>query len=431
MKNDVSTLFNRRGFLKTGSLTTLTALLGTNIVFADRLPRHYLPLAFDRTAGPRTDEPIGAGPHDPMATKNKNLVVLSDKPWNVETPAHLLDDAVTPADRMFIRNNGLMPETIDVANWTLTINGESVRTPKTYTLADLKTKFKPHTCQLVLECAGNGRSGFVPKTPGNQWTEGGVSCAEWTGVRLKDLLADAGLKDNAVYIGYYGKDRHLSQDPNQPVISRGVPIRKALENETLIAWAMNGQDIPLVHGYPLRLVVGGWPASVSGKWLHTIAIRDKVHDGAKMTGRSYKLPVHPVAPGQSDTPGVPSGSDFKIIESMPVKSVITSPKTGLDVPMGQTLALCGHAWAGDRTVKAVAISIDFGATWQPADLKAPKNRLAWQHWTATVKLPTQGYYEVWARATDDRGVSQPMVMPQWNPDGYCNNTCHRIAVKVV
>ena len=414
--NKKSTLFDRRGFLKASSLTTLTALLGTNIVFADRLPRHYLPLAFSRIDGPL----------DPMATKNKNLVVLSDKPWNVETPAHLLDDAVTPADRMFIRNNGLMPEKIDVANWTLTVDGESVRAPKTYTLADLKTKFKPYTYQLVLECAGNGRSGFVPKTPGNQWTEGGVSCAEWTGVRLKDLLADAGLKDNAVYIGYYGKDLNLSQDPTQPVISRGVPMAKALENETIIAWAMNGQDIPLVHGYPLRLVVGGWPASVSGKWLHTIAIRDKVHDGAKMTGRSYKLPIHPVAPGQFDTPA----SDFRIIESMPVKSVITSPKSGLDVPMGQTVALRGHAWAGDRIVKAVAVSIDFGATWQPADLKAPKNRLAWQHWTAAVKLPTRGYYEIWARATDDAGVSQPMVMPQWNPEGYCNNTCHRIAVKV-
>ena len=413
MKTNTSSLFDRRGFLKAGSLTTLTALLGTNIVFADRLPKYYLPMAF-------------AGPVDPMATKNKGLVVLNDKPWNVETPAHLLDDAVTPADKMFIRNNGLIPPVIDVAGWTLTINGESVKAPKTYTLNDLKTKFKPYTYQLVLECAGNGRSGFFPKTPGNQWTEGGVSCAEWTGVRLSDLLADVGLRDNAVYIGYYGKDLHLSQDPKQAVISRGVPMAKALENETIIAWAMNGQDIPLVHGYPLRLVVGGWPASVSGKWLHTIAVRDKVHDGAKMTGKSYKIPIHPVSPGVD-----PPESDFRIIESMPVKSVITSPKTGLELPLGQPLALRGHAWAGDRTVKAVAVSVDFGATWQPAELKRPKNRLAWQHWAANVTLPLQGYYEVWARATDDAGVSQPMVMPQWNPEGYCNNACHRIAINVV
>ncbi len=240
------------------------------------------------------------------------------------------------------------------------------------------------------------------------------------------LLADVGLKDNAVYIGYYGQDLHLSRDPKQPVISRGVPIAKALEEETMIAWAMNGQDIPLVHGYPLRLVIGGWPASVSGKWLHTIAIRDKVHDGAKMTGKSYRIPIHPVVPGVD-----PPDSDFKIIESMPVKSVITSPKTGLELPMGQPLALRGHAWAGDRTVKELHVSIDFGQTWQKAALKAPKNRLAWQHWTAEVKMPIQGYYEVWARATDDAGVAQPMVMPQWNPEGYINNACHRIALKVV
>ena len=408
-----SALFDRRGFLKTSSLATLTSLLGTNIVFADRMPKHYLPLVFD-------------GQIDPMASKHKNMVVLNDKPWNVETPAYLLDDAVTPADKMFIRNNGLIPESIDVANWKLMINGESVKAPKTYTLNDLKTRFKPYTYQLVLECGGNGRAGYFPKTAGNQWTEGGVSCAEWTGVRLKDILADAGITDTTVYIGYYGQDLHLSRDPKQPVISRGVPIAKALEDETLVAWAMNGQDIPLVHGYPLRLVVGGWPASVSGKWLHTIAVRNKVHDGAKMTGKSYRVPIHPVQPGVD-----PPADQFKIIESMPVKSVITFPQSGLELPMGQKLSLRGHAWAGDRVAKELHVSIDFGETWQKADLKAPKNRLAWQHWTAEVGFPTQGYYEVWARATDDKGVSQPMVMPQWNPEGYINNACHRIAVKVV
>ena len=413
MKNtpETASLFNRRGFLKASSLASLTTLLGTPIAFADKMPRYYLPLAFD---------------FDPMADKNKQLVVLNDKPWNVETPAYLLDDAVTPASKMFIRNNGLIPYNIDPANWTLTINGESVKGPKTYSLNDLKTKFKAYTYQLVLECAGNGRSGYLPKTSGNQWTEGGVSCAEWTGVRLKDILADVGLKPDAVYIGYYGKDLHLSQDPEKPVISRGVPMRKALEDETLIAWAMNGQPIPLVHGFPLRLVVGGWPASVSGKWLHTIAVRNKVHDGAKMTGKSYKLPIHPIAPGLD-----PPESEFRIIESMPIKSVITFPQTGLEQAASQPITLRGHAWAGDRTVKGVAVSIDFGATWQPAKLDKPKNRLAWQHWTAPVKLPQSGYYEIWARATDDAGVSQPMVMPQWNPEGYCNNTCHHIAIKAV
>ncbi|MGM9507135.1 sulfite oxidase [Larkinella sp. GY13] len=407
-----SSLFNRRGFLKKSTLATMAGMLGTKIAFADRLPTGYLPLAFQ--------EP------NPMLIKNKDLIVLNDKPWNVEPPAHLLDDAITPADKMFIRNNGLIPESIDVANWKLTINGESVKAAKTYSLSDLKKKFKTYTYQLVLECAGNGRAGYAPQTAGNQWSDGAVSCAEWTGVRLKDILADVGLKDDAVYIGYYGKDLHISQDATKPVISRGIPIKKALEDETLVAWAMNGKDIPLTHGHPLRLVIGGWPASVSGKWLHTISIRNKVHDGAKMTGKSYKVPINPVQPGVD-----PPEDQFKIIESMPVKSLITFPKTGAMVDLGQSISLRGHAWAGDRAVKTMQVSFDFGSTWQPCKLQSPKNRLAWQQWTAELKLPQKGYYEIWARAVDDAGVSQPMVMPQWNPEGYCNNACHRIAVKVV
>ncbi|GAB3313813.1 molybdopterin-dependent oxidoreductase [Larkinella ripae] len=406
-----SPLFDRRGFLKKSTLASMAGILGAEIAFAERMPTGYVPLGF---------EP------NPMLGKNKDMTVLNDKPWNIETPAHLLDDAITPADKMFIRNNGLIPERIDVATWKLTINGESVKAPKTYSLADLKKKFKSYTYQLVLECAGNGRAGYAPQAAGNQWTDGAVSCAEWTGVRLKDILADVGLKDDAVYIGYYGQDLHVSKDPTKAVISRGVPMKKALEDETLVAWAMNGQDIPLTHGHPLRLVVGGWPASTSGKWLHTIAVRNKVHDGAKMTGKSYKVPINPVAPGVD-----PPEDQFKIIESMPVKSLITFPKTGATVQVGQPIPLRGHAWAGDRAVKIMQVSFDFGSTWQTCKLQAPKNRLAWQQWTLDLKLPQKGYYEIWAKAIDDAGVSQPMVMPQWNPEGYCNNACHRIAVKVV
>lgn len=405
---------NRRQFIRKSMLSALAASLGTEIVFARHMPDGYIPVG------------LLDNDRDALKGKHPDMVVLNDRPWNVETPAHLLDDAITPADKMFIRNNGIVPESIDVKKWTLTIKGESAKTVKTYTLADLKTKFKVHTYQLTLECGGNGRAGYYPATSGNQWTQGGISCAEWTGVRLRDLLEDAGIKDDAVYIGYYGHDIHPSREPGKVVISRGVPIKKALEDETLVAWAMNGQDIPVVHGYPLRLVIGGWPASVSGKWLHTIAIRNKVHDGPKMTGKSYKVPKEPVEPGVD-----PPEDQFRIIESMPVKSVITYPKSGAMIDNGRTLALRGHAWAGDLEVKELHVSIDFGATWQKATLQAPKNRLAWQHWTAEIRFPQKGYYEVWARATDTGGVNQPMVMPQWNPEGYINNSCHRIAVKIV
>ncbi|QRR03368.1 sulfite oxidase [Dyadobacter sandarakinus] len=404
---------DRRDFLKKSSLIALAAAWGSHIVYADHMPADYTPLLFDEA--------------DALRGKHAGMIVQGDKPWNVEAPVHLFDDKVTPLEKMFIRNNGLVPEKVDVANWKITIDGESVKEPKTYSLEELKSKFRQHTYQLVLECGGNGRSGYQPQTSGNQWGQGAVHCAQWTGVRLKDILNDVGIKNDAVYIGYHGADLHLSRDPKKEAISRGVPIAKAMEDETLLAWQLNGKDLPEFHGYPLRLVIGGWPASVSGKWIKGISVRNKVHDGAKMEGHSYRIPKNPIAPGED----IPQTEEyFRIIESMPVKSLITYPKTGAIISSGAELALRGHAWAGDRAVKKVEVSTDFGTTWKPCRLEAPTNRLAWQHWNAKVNFPVKGYYEVWVRATDDHGNAQPMVIPSWNPGGYLNNACERIAVKV-
>lgn len=326
---------------------------------------------------------------------------------------------------MFIRNNGIIPENINVNNWTVTFDGESVRQSKTYSLQELKTKFKQYSYQLTLECGGNGRYEFDPPAKGNQWTVGAVSCAVWTGVRLKDVLEDVGLKNDAVYIGYHAADTHLSGDPKKESISRGFPMAKAYQDETILAFQMNGEDIPLAHGYPLRLLAGGWPASASGKWINGISVRNKVHDGSKMTGDSYRVPCEPVAPGETV-----KDEDMCIIESMPVKSLITSPKTGAMIDMGQKLNIRGHAWAGELEVSKMEYSIDFGSTWNTCQLQAPANRLAWQHFSASIRFPKKGYYEVWARATDSQGKGQPMLVPGWNPKGYLNNACHRIAVKV-
>ena len=245
-------------------------------------------------------------------------------------------------------------------------------------------------------------------------------------VRLADVLQATGIRDDAVYIGYYGADTHISGNPNAVPISRGVPIAKALEDETLIAWQLNGEDLPLMNGYPLRLVIGGWPASVSGKWLKRISVRNRVHDGPKMGGYSYRTPCKPVVPG-ADV----AEEDMCIIESMPVKSLVTFPRSGIVHSGKESLQVRGHAWAGDLAVSSVEVSIDFGQTWQPANLEVAVNRMAWQHFKAVLKFPQNGYYEVWARATDQKGRHQPMVVPGWNPRGYLNNACHRIAVKVV
>ncbi len=403
----------RRDFVKKATLSSFATLVGAELVFGSNMLEGYVPLAL------QDSDPFK------MFNKNPELIVLNDKPWNIEAQAHLLDDKVTPNSCMFIRNNGLVPEDIDIKTWTLTIDGESVKAKKTYTLNDLKTKFKQYTYQLTIECGGNGRSEFDPPAKGNQWTVGAVHCASWTGVRLRDVLEDTGIKSDAVYIGYHAVDKHISMDPNKEPISRGCPMEKALQDETLLAFKMNGEDIPLVHGYPLRLVAGGWPASVSGKWVNRISIRNIVHDGQKMTGDAYKVPCEPVAPGEKV-----KEEDMCIIESMPVKSLITYPKTGAMISEGKTLNIRGHAWAGELEVTKMEYSIDFGSTWKPCKIEKPANRLAWQHFSASIKFPKKGYYEVWAKATDSNSFSQPMLLPGWNPKGYLNNACHRIAVKV-
>ncbi|MDJ0741388.1 MAG: molybdopterin-dependent oxidoreductase [Gammaproteobacteria bacterium] len=401
---------DRRGFLKGAGLATMAALLGGFIPFHRNMPAGFIPAAM-------ADQPMSIPGKD-------GLTVLNDRPVNAETPAHLLDDDITPVARHFIRNNGIPPTDMDAAGWRLTVDGE-VDSPIEMSIDELKKEFEVITLQLQLECGGNGRSFFDPKAKGNQWTIGAVGCSEWTGVRLSDVLKRVGVKDSAVYTAHYGADTHLSGDPSKLPISRGVPIAKAMDPNNLIAFAINGGPIHPMNGAPLRLVVPGWPGSCSQKWLKRIQIRDQVHDGPKMTGTSYRVPGYPVEPGEK----VPK-EDFEIIESMPVKSLITFPESGVAVPAGAPeLTVRGHAWAGDDQVTAVDVSIDFGATWVKAELTQPRNPYAWQHFSATVRFPMKGYYEVWARATDDKGRQQPFAIA-WNPKGYLNNSMHRVAVRV-
>jgi DMSO/TMAO reductase YedYZ molybdopterin-dependent catalytic subunit len=400
----------RRGFLKGAGLATMSAVLGASIPFHRHMPAGLIPAAL-------------ADELKDFAIEGKDgLIVLNDRPVNAETPAHLLDDPVTPTARHFIRNNGNLPEEVDPATWKLIIDGE-VDDPLELTIDDLKGRFEVVTLQLQLECAGNGRAGFNPPASGNQWTVGAVGCAEWTGVRLADVLQAAGVRPSAVYTGHYGADTHLSGDPDKVPISRGAPIEKAMDPHNLIAFEMNGGALHPMNGAPLRLVIPGWPGSCSQKWVTRVWVRDQVHDGEKMGGMSYRVPRYPVAPGAE----VPE-EDFVIIEAMPVKSIITHPAANQEIA-GRTVEVRGHAWAGDRKVSAVDVSYDFGATWQSAALDEPANPYAWQHWRAEIELPQAGYYEVWARATDESGQMQPFAVA-WNPRGYINNAMHRIALTV-
>ena len=406
-------LASRRGFIRQLAFT-----VGTPIVFFDQLPPGMLPEAIAAE--------LSQSPSVPEA--KRALTILSDRPLNAETPAHLLDDEVTPYSRHFVRNNGHIPQRaleMNASDWSLSIDGVVDR-PQRWTLESIQETFPHQVANLVIECAGNGRAGYTPKASGNQWTLGAVGCSRYRGVRMADLLDSCGVKDSAVYIAYYGEDPHLSRDPKRSPISRGVPIKKALDPHTLLVWEMNGEPLPPEHGFPLRLICPGWPGSTCGKWLKRIWVRDQVHDGTKMNGSSYRVPGSPVAPGVA----VPE-EEMEIIHEMPVKSIITSPRTGATTPLGQALEIRGHAWSGRGAITQMDTSYDFGATWQPCHLAPAVNKHAWQRWTASLELPKRGYYEVWARASDDTGRSQPMIVPGWNPKGYLNNAMHRIAVRAL
>jgi len=239
-------------------------------------------------------------------------------------------------------------------------------------------------------------------------------------------LNAAGLKSSAVYTAHFGADPHLSGDPSRQSLSRGVRLEKAMEEHSLIVFQMNGQALPNIHGGPVRLLYPGWPGSVSHKWVTRIWIRDREHDGQGMRGTSYRVPIAPMIPG-----GKADESNFRILESMPVRAIITNPANGTELPDGtRRIALRGAAWAGEKTVRQVDVSIDYGASWRKADLGQPRNKYDWQRWTATVMLPSHGYYEIWCRATDSDGMMQPHVAPNWNPQGYGGNPINRIAVLV-
>jgi len=243
---------DRRGFLRGAGLATMGALLGGAIPFHRDMPGGFVPVAF---AGEETV--IG----------KDGLTLLNDRPINAETPPHLLDDAITPTSRHFVRNNGIVPTQIDPSTWTLTIDG-LVDKPMTLTIAELKKNFQVHTMALAIECGGNGRAAFDTPAKGNQWTLGAVACSNWTGVKLKDVLNAAGVKANAIYTAHEGADAHLSGNPDKMPISRGMPISKAMTDNILIAFEQNGKAIQPHNGAPLRLVVPGWPGSLSHKWLN-------------------------------------------------------------------------------------------------------------------------------------------------------------------
>jgi DMSO/TMAO reductase YedYZ molybdopterin-dependent catalytic subunit len=367
-------------------------------------------------------EPPGTISNDVVkGEKVKGMQWHSERPLTGSVPAQEHDFEVTPNDRMFVRNNLTTP-TIDIHAHRLTIKG-LVDKEMTFSVFDLAKNFKTVSMQGMLECAGSGRSAYQPRASGTPWLEtGGMGCPMWGGVRLADLLRAAGLKPNAAHVAGQGGDPGLV--PTAAPVIRSIPMKKAMDEATLVAWSMNGDPLPWVHGYPLRLVVPGWVGSASTKWLHTLTVLDAPFKGTYMDS-SYRVPRHPVEPGQKMPP------DAVSTEAWPIKSIITSPAPNARVRASDAILVRGHAWVGEGAVERVEVSADEGKSWQRAVLapRSPLHPYAWRTFTFEHRPKSPGYVTFLARAWDDRGNAQPAV-PSWNPLGYFWNGWHRVGVVV-
>jgi DMSO/TMAO reductase YedYZ molybdopterin-dependent catalytic subunit len=364
--------------------------------------------------------PAGTIANDAVkASKAAVMQWHSERPLTGSVPAHEHDFDVTPTDRMFVRNNLFMPR-IDGATHRVTLKG-LVDREVTFSVDELRARFPVVSFAAMLECAGSGRTGFNPVPRGTPWlVTGGMGCPKWTGVRLKDVLAAAGLKPGAAHVAGQGGD--FGALPTMAPVIRSIPLAKALEEHTLLAFAMNDAPLEPVHGYPLRLLTPGWVGSASTKWLQTLTVLAEPFQGTYMDD-SYRVPRHAVAPGSA------MPADSVPTEAWPVKSMITAPAPDERYRVGDTITVRGRAWVGEGRVTRVEISSDEGVTWRRAQLAKPGDKYAWRAFSFTFRPRQPGYQTFLARARDDRGNAQPMATA-WNPLGYFWNGVHRIGVAV-
>jgi len=349
--------------------------------------------------------------------KDARLVARSVRPPDFETPVALLDSFLTPNDVFYVRCHMPVPAQLDLAAWKLAVGGE-VGSPLALSIAELK-QMPSASVTVTLECAGNGRAFFDPPVAGIQWRKGAVGTAKWTGVRLADLLKRAGARPGMTYVHASGADRPLG---TQPPFVRQVPMAKALDPDTLVAYAMNDQPIPSAHGFPLRLVVPGWEGAYAIKWLNTLTVAAKEQDGFWVqTG--YRYPTKRVAPGAAV-----DAKDMAPLTGLVVKSLITRPLDGAVVAPGP-VTVAGFAWAGDRDITKVDVSVDAGATWQPAKLVGQPVKYAWRRFEFTFTATTEDTHTILSRAADSRGGVQPVV-PAWNPSGYLWNAPDQVRIEV-
>ncbi len=346
----------------------------------------------------------------------ERLIVRSLRPEDLETPVNLLNTWITPNDLFYTRHHSYAAK-VELNQWKLTVDGE-VQTPLTLTLDEWKQLPKA-TVTVTLECAGNGRAFFDPPVAGIQWEKGAVGTARFTGARLADVLKKAGVKPTGKYVALNGADKPVGK---QPDFIRNVPLEKALHPDTILAYEMNGEPLPVLHGFPLRAVVPGWEGAYAVKWLTNVQVIDKEHEGF-FVKTAYRYPNRRVAPGEAVAP-----QDMVPLTGLVVKSFINAPLEGAKFKPGK-VRLSGFAWAGEANIAKVDVSMDNGSTWVPARLGKERERYAWQSFEYEFNITAPGSYLLMARATDDKGNVQP-IAPQWNPSGYLWNVIDKVRINV-
>jgi DMSO/TMAO reductase YedYZ molybdopterin-dependent catalytic subunit len=356
------------------------------------------------------------------------LILLTDRPVQLETPRHYFRTAFTPNEAFYVRwHLDGIPNGVDLKDWKLRIEG-NVNKPLAFTLPELMQKFTPVSLAAVNQCSGNSRSRLLPRVPGGQWGHGAMGNAMWTGVRLRELLDMAGIKSGSLQVQFQGLE--TGQGPaglGSSLFLKSLDLKNPVLDECIIAYLMNGEPLPLLNGFPVRLVVPGYFATYWTKCLTWIRVLDAPDENFWMkTG--YRVPDTPR--GNTTPEEVKAGKVKTIpIERFPVRSFLISPDGSSKIPAGMNVALRGIAFSGFATVNRVEVSDDGGKTWLAAKLGENHGAYSFRTWESSWMAKSPGRYSLAVRATDEKGNTQPDE-PVWNPGGYLWNRIERQEIVV-
>jgi DMSO/TMAO reductase YedYZ molybdopterin-dependent catalytic subunit len=352
------------------------------------------------------------------------MLLQRTRPPLLETPFDVFGDGVfTPNDRFYVRwHLANIPTTIDPATFRLEIHGH-VRQPISLTLDELVDKFEPYEIAAVNQCSGNSRGFFNPRVPGGEWANGAMGNALWKGVRLKDVLDRAGVKTGALQVRFNGLDTGVI--PQTPDFMKSLAIDHARDGEVMIAYAMNGEPLPLLNGFPVRLVVPGWYATYWVKMLNDIEVLNAPDDNF-WTAKAYLIPDTPFAnviPGQQGVKMIP-------INRMLPRSFFTNVKDGAVLKVGRSTPVRGIAFGGDTALAQVLFSPDAGTQWQEARLGPDHGKYSFRQWEVPLRLASRGAHKLMVKAINTAGSAQP-DHANWNAAGFMRNVIESVSVQAV